>query len=390
MARNAEKAMTALARFRQAQLEEGKVKERRPFLASECNELPKAEKWRRQIIGEISKKVAQIQNAGLGEFRIRDLNDEINKLLREKGHWEVRIKELGGPDYGKVGPKMLDHEGKEVPGNRGYKYFGAAKDLPGVRELFEKEPLPPPRKTRAELMKAIDAEYYGYRDEDDGILEPLEQEHEKKVIAEAVEKWKAEREARLARGDKEEEEEEINIYAVNDDESDEESAKEKEGEEGQQKFIAHVPVPSQQEMRKLRAGDLLPFSWLVNDGANPRAWTQDFSVHQALLHLSAASFTSPLNAALLKEVHPKIQVVKRGIGSSSIYSVHLCARNVPIMISSFLTMETDRGEVTCPGSHCRLRKLLYEERRWNSCKSTPVKHCLPRVRRQRGFLDFSF
>uniref|UniRef100_A0A0N4SUJ7 Pre-mRNA-splicing factor ISY1 homolog n=1 Tax=Mus musculus TaxID=10090 RepID=A0A0N4SUJ7_MOUSE len=100
MARNAEKAMTALARFRQAQLEEGKVKERRPFLASECTELPKAEKWRRQIIGEISKKVAQIQNAGLGEFRIRDLNDEINKLLREKGHWEVRIKELGGPDYG--------------------------------------------------------------------------------------------------------------------------------------------------------------------------------------------------------------------------------------------------------------------------------------------------
>lgn len=34
---------------------------------------------------------------------------------------------------------MLDHEGKEVPGNRGYKYFGAAKDLPGVRELFEIE-----------------------------------------------------------------------------------------------------------------------------------------------------------------------------------------------------------------------------------------------------------
>ncbi|EMP38871.1 Pre-mRNA-splicing factor ISY1 like protein [Chelonia mydas] len=307
MARNAEKAMTALARFRQAQLEEGKVKERRPFLASECNELPKAEKWRRQIIGEISKKVAQIQNAGLGEFRIRDLNDEINKLLREKGHWEVRIKELGGPDYARVGPKMLDHEGKEVPGNRGYKYFGAAKDLPGVRELFEKEPLPPPRKTRAELMKAIDAEYYGYRDEDDGVLEPLEQEHEKKVIAEAVEKWKVEREARLAGGDKEEEEEEINIYAVDDElgpqsaaatpqppssegsaeirvawygiatltsslpselgtwptaavlrmpssegseESDEESGKEKEGEEGQQKFIAHVPVPSQQEIEE--------------------------------------------------------------------------------------------------------------------------------------------
>ncbi|NP_001077032.1 pre-mRNA-splicing factor ISY1 homolog [Danio rerio] len=253
MARNAEKAMTALARFRQAQLEEGKVKERRPYLASECNELPKAEKWRRQIISEISKKVAQIQNAGLGEFKIRDLNDEINKLLREKGHWEVRIKELGGPDYRRFGPKMLDHEGKEVPGNRGYKYFGAAKDLPGVRELFESEPVPPPRKTRAELMKDIDADYYGYRDEDDGVLLPLEQEYEKQVMAEAVEKWKADKEARLAVGGavKDTEEEEEYIYAVRDEErSDDETGDQMEGEDGAQSFISHVPVPSQKEIEE--------------------------------------------------------------------------------------------------------------------------------------------
>lgn len=32
--------------------------------------------------------------------------------------------------------------------------------------------------------------------------------------------------------------------------SDEDGAKEKDGEEGQQKFIAHVPVPSQQEVRR--------------------------------------------------------------------------------------------------------------------------------------------
>ena len=37
--------------------------------------------------------------AGLGEFKIRDLNDEINKLLKEKGLWEDQIKDLGGPDY---------------------------------------------------------------------------------------------------------------------------------------------------------------------------------------------------------------------------------------------------------------------------------------------------
>lgn len=53
-------------------------------------------------------------------------------------------------------------------------YFGAAKDLPGVRELFEQEPPSAPRKTRGELMKDIDADYYGYKDDDDRILLPLE------------------------------------------------------------------------------------------------------------------------------------------------------------------------------------------------------------------------
>ena len=49
-----------------------------------------------------------IQNAGLGEFRIRDLNDHINKLLREKKHWENRLRELGGKSYSSKGAKMLD------------------------------------------------------------------------------------------------------------------------------------------------------------------------------------------------------------------------------------------------------------------------------------------
>jgi pre-mRNA-splicing factor ISY1 len=71
------------------------------------------------------------KTAGLGEYRIRDLNDEINKLLREKYHWEVQIFNLGGPNYRRIGPRYLDREGREVPGNRGYRYFGAARDLPG-------------------------------------------------------------------------------------------------------------------------------------------------------------------------------------------------------------------------------------------------------------------
>lgn len=186
MARNSEKAMTALARWRQVRwgffrssrakvsqylflgvcnddlkvslltiliqaklAEEGldKKQERRPYLASHCDNLKDSEKWRLQIIREISKKVSQIQNAGLGEFKIRDLNDEINKLLREKRHWENRIIELGGRDMRRKS-RMLDREGKEVPGSYGYKYFGAARELPGVRELFQTDAPPPPRKTR--------------------------------------------------------------------------------------------------------------------------------------------------------------------------------------------------------------------------------------------------
>ena len=46
--------------------------------------------------------------------------------------------------------------------------------MPGVRELFEQEPPAPIHKTRGELMKEVDAEYYGYRDEEDGLLIPLE------------------------------------------------------------------------------------------------------------------------------------------------------------------------------------------------------------------------
>ncbi|XP_050418011.1 pre-mRNA-splicing factor ISY1 homolog [Patella vulgata] len=254
MARNSEKAMTTLARWRAAQLGEVQERERRPFLATDCNELPKAEKWRRQIIGEVSRKVAQIQNAGLGEFKLRDLNDEINKLLREKGHWEDQIKTLNGPDYRRIGPKMLDHEGKEVPGNRGYKYFGAAKDLPGVRELFEQEPPQAPRRTRAELMKDIDADYYGYRDEDDGRILPMEQALEKQVIAEKIKAWKEEQE-KIKSGEikiEENMETEESIYKADDldDEDVIQDSLVKVMEADKQQFIAHVPVPSQKEIEE--------------------------------------------------------------------------------------------------------------------------------------------
>jgi pre-mRNA-splicing factor ISY1 len=70
MARNSEKAMTALARWRQLQLkEQGKLRvDRRPHLASEETNVKKAEKWRYQVVREIAKKVAQIQNGKNQKF----------------------------------------------------------------------------------------------------------------------------------------------------------------------------------------------------------------------------------------------------------------------------------------------------------------------------------
>lgn len=54
---------TTLARWRAAQ--EGGTQQqrtRRPYLASECEDLREAEKWRKQVISEIARKVSQIQN----------------------------------------------------------------------------------------------------------------------------------------------------------------------------------------------------------------------------------------------------------------------------------------------------------------------------------------
>jgi len=252
MARNSEKAMTALARWRRAkEEEEGTAKKhvKRPYLASECDNVQDAERWRQQTIRDISKSVTAIQNAGLGEFRIRDLNDHINKLLREKKHWENRIRELGGKSYSSKGAKMLDREGKEVPGNRGYKYFGAARDLPGVRELFESDAPVNTKKTRAELMKDVDAQYYGFRDDDDGLLVPLELKAEKEAIARLIDEWKGAKGGGSGGVEDADEEEDLYIKEMKT-KDDEEALREamEAGKEG--RFTAHVKVPTQKDIEE--------------------------------------------------------------------------------------------------------------------------------------------
>jgi pre-mRNA-splicing factor ISY1 len=174
MARNEEKAMNLWNKWTTFKRDfHLKSSNRHPLLSSECDSLVDAEKIRRDILKELTRKGTQIQNANLGEFKIRELNDEINKLMGRKFYWEKRIRELGGTDF-KKGRQHVDVDGKELPGMPGYRYYGAAKDLPGVRELFaqaqEEIEQQRKRKSRKELAANITPDYYGYRDEDDGVL----------------------------------------------------------------------------------------------------------------------------------------------------------------------------------------------------------------------------
>ena len=159
--------------------------QRRPHLASLCEHLHDCEKWRRQIVREISDGISKIQNPGLGEHAIRDLNDQINKLFREKWHWNRRIKELGGPDYNYLERKQQMEEGDVqgglgLKGSGGYRYFGAAKELPGVRELFARHAAKISKRKRGDIYKYIAPDYYGLRDEEDGVILELEEEYAKK------------------------------------------------------------------------------------------------------------------------------------------------------------------------------------------------------------------
>jgi pre-mRNA-splicing factor ISY1 len=146
---------------------------------TEVTSLGEAEKFRSDCVRRIASKVSAIQNASLGESKLRDLNDHINRLIQEKKRWEAQILALGGRDYtqaqveSEIGdadlngkPLVVNLEGSQ------YFYFGAAKDLPGVKELLEarvsesaknKEK----KKQRENLYQNLDARYYGFRGQED-------------------------------------------------------------------------------------------------------------------------------------------------------------------------------------------------------------------------------
>lgn len=241
MARNQEKAQSMLNRLITMKNEEtNKPEQRRAYLASQCKDLSEAEKWRQLIMRDIGRKVTEIQNQGLGEHVLRDLNDEINHLLREKFHWERRIIELGGLNYIEHSAKITDLDGNivNVPNasgrGPGYRYFGAAKKLPGVKELFEKPPEMEKRtRHRHVINKGAYASYFGLGDDEDGMLERLERLAEEK-ISELNETEVIKRRRGLDSG----------LVAPKFLREEEEDIKEDE-------FLVHVPLPDEKEIENM-------------------------------------------------------------------------------------------------------------------------------------------
>ncbi|SBT80223.1 pre-mRNA-splicing factor ISY1, putative [Plasmodium malariae] len=188
MARNVEKGRSMLNQWLKAkELSDKKSFFKIPKRVQEVDDLESAESYRKYIIKEICSKIKEIQNYSLSDQHIRELNDQINKLISIKNKWEIRIIELGGPDYQTESNTLINAHCSELKGNNNYKYFGAAKNLKGVRELLFKESddrrklVLKKKKEKRNLEKFVNIHYFGYCDDENEILLKEELKIQKKL-----------------------------------------------------------------------------------------------------------------------------------------------------------------------------------------------------------------
>ena len=169
---------------------------RRPYLATLCEDLGEAEHWLREIGRDIRHRITEIQNPNLGEERVRELNDALNKLLRERIHWTRRVAHLGGtPPPARIDASDADGDVFE---HRGYYYFGAARELPGVVDIIRRKRVRREEieKLRAEestaaMYKRVGPEYYGSEPVEAALLE-VEEAAEREARSKLVETYEAE------------------------------------------------------------------------------------------------------------------------------------------------------------------------------------------------------
>jgi pre-mRNA-splicing factor ISY1 len=84
MARPAEKARAMMNKWvalREKGNAPAKRSQRRPHLASECEFLSDAERFRGQIVREISSLIEKIQNPALGDHEVREANDDVSSSI---------------------------------------------------------------------------------------------------------------------------------------------------------------------------------------------------------------------------------------------------------------------------------------------------------------------
>lgn len=185
MARPEEKAQSMLNRYLREQKGESS-NTRRPHLASLCQDLPSAGRWRAQVERDIRLRVTEIHNSSLSASRVRELNDSINRLIRERRHWDRRVVQLGGRSIPQ--PRTTDDDGVQ---HGGYLYFGAARELPEVRDVLKRAES---NESNEEMMTEsnqvlyarLNGEYYNAEYNDEEEMKNAEQ-----IVREGIEmEWK--------------------------------------------------------------------------------------------------------------------------------------------------------------------------------------------------------
>lgn len=200
MARNEEKSYSMLHRYLQSKKDTTRDDRKRPYLSTLCDDVEEAGKWHAQVLRDIRRNVEEIHKAEVDDTKARELNEKINKLLRERKHWERRIVQLGGKDRGKERHSNGgDDVSKDVFKHNGFFYFGAARNLPGVKEMIEWETkgrmtaeTDAAEESAAVLYQRVDEAYYGDVGDDDVELQKAEKEAEAELQAQMVQEWEDE------------------------------------------------------------------------------------------------------------------------------------------------------------------------------------------------------
>ena len=101
---------------------------------------------------------------------------------------------------------------------------------------------------REALTSQLSPRYYGFLDDDDCRLIPLEVEAERDAVAAAVRAWKEKKGKGVE--EREEEEDEEDIYAVPPDMSDADRLEEAMAAGKERRFTSHVVIPTQKDIEE--------------------------------------------------------------------------------------------------------------------------------------------